>query len=147
MRNQIQMIHFLTENIATHEFQSKGNKTYGRKLIGSRSFKNFTLTFFKSGEVSLSGSGFNTLRYNNENKLIAGLGSMVSFNGNVYENAQYQLEKEQLVNTFSPNKKYVFLYNGETEKTFKTLEELNIYHNSMIEVANKENRRVFVFEE
>lgn len=94
MRNQIQMLGFLNENISSHEFKSGNNKIYGKKLIGSRSFCNFTITFLKNvkDQISLSMQGV-TKRYKDENELIRVLGSVAIVEYNLYNNASYELDK------------------------------------------------------
>jgi hypothetical protein len=65
MRNQLQMLNYLGENIPSHEFKAQKNKIIAKRLIKTDSFASFKITFLKNGQLSLN-IGRWTKRYNNE---------------------------------------------------------------------------------
>lgn len=70
-----EMFQYLNKNIHSHVVEIDGNKIIGERLIKSRSFSNFKITFLKSGEVSITTFHGRTLKYNNEQDLFNMMGA------------------------------------------------------------------------
>ena len=78
MIKQSELLELLNSTIKSHEIRSEGNKIIAKRLIQSRNFANFTITYLKNshGVISLAIPGGRTLRYNNTQDLLIALGSV-----------------------------------------------------------------------
>ncbi len=76
MMNQTEMFNYLKKNLTSHTVEMEGNKILGKRLIKSRSFSNFKITFLKNkNEVSITTYHGRTLRYNNHDDLFCLMGA------------------------------------------------------------------------
>jgi len=73
---QEEMYRYLKENVPSHKIKMEGNKILGKRLIKSRSFSSFKITFLKNeDEVSITTYHGRTLRYKDEQDLFCLMGS------------------------------------------------------------------------
>lgn len=91
MLTQNEMFGFLKENLSSHSVEIQENKIIAKRLINSRSFASFKLTFKKNGTVSLLTTGGRTLNYSDVNDLFCVMGSFSSLK------ERYNLEESQSV--------------------------------------------------
>ena len=83
MRNIIEMYHYLKKHLSSHTVEISDNTIIAKRLIKTRSFASFKLTYLKNiNEISYRGMTNNscTLRFKNDEDLICQLGSVARLN-------------------------------------------------------------------
>jgi hypothetical protein len=88
--SQLEMFIFLKENLPSHNVEIEGNKIVGKRLINSRSFASFKITFLKNGMYSVKATRGRTIRYDNVLDLFNLMGHFSYFTD--HKNARELLE-------------------------------------------------------
>ncbi|MGN7300422.1 hypothetical protein [Ferdinandcohnia sp. SAFN-114] len=94
MKTQQQMFSFLQRTLLSHDVELVGNKIKAKKLLKSRSFSSFKLTYLKNGqEVSLN-AGKYTKRYTSDDELLNLIHSFGFYKENktLWEEINYEMQ-------------------------------------------------------
>lgn len=123
MMNQNEMFEYLQGRCVYHHITMEGNKIKGKRLIVSRSFNSFTITFLNnSDEISIKAGRGRTLKFSNQDDLFCFMGSFsYILDDKEYEKAlkeQRRIAEEQRVEQERISKLDKFYYFDNSLKEF-----------------------------